>query len=130
MENNNSLDHFGFDGTEVAKAPESTDMKFVDLSDKAEDTTVTLQEVATTGLAPDVIPAKVPLTTIKLSYIIELLDKGFNKDEIAVIIGHPKKKVDILFRNYKQLHHRKPKVINRLPFIVVDDLETEVETSN
>lgn len=72
-------------------------------------------------LAWDVVPAKEPWEEVKISQIIEFLEDGFDREEIAVMIGHDKKDVDTLFSRYPALFNRKPRRSNRLPFRVIDD---------
>jgi len=72
-------------------------------------------------LAWDVVPAKEPWEEVRISQIIDFLEEGFDREEIAVMIGHDKKDIDTLFSRYPALFNRKPRRSNRLPFRVIDD---------
>ena len=80
-------------------------------------------------LAWDVIPAKEPVKQIAISTIIGYLNDGFDRSEIAVMIGHSVESVNKLFKKYPALHNRKAAKSNRLPFKVVEDVIKEEQQS-
>lgn len=82
-------------------------------------------EIESSNLAWDVIPAKEPVKEIALSTILNYLENGFDRNEIAVMLGHPLESINKLFKRYAVLHNRKPARSNRLPFKVVDDVQEQ-----
>ena len=76
-------------------------------------------------LAWDVIPATEPVKEIAISTILKYLEDGFNRGEIAIMLGHSLDAINKLFKKFPVLHNRKPAKSNRLPFKVVEDIIKE-----
>jgi len=69
----------------------------------------------------DVIPADSPWQEVKVSQIVDFFEQGYDRDEIAIMIGHSRHSVDLMCMKYKALSKRRAKTSNRLPFMVIDD---------